>query len=232
MLNIKQRQLNLYYCGYYYTGKIDGIEGPLMRAAYGKFQAAKGLKVDKIYGPKTEAMLIESAKELQRRLNAHGANLVVDGFIGDKTIAAIKAYQKVNKLVVDGIAGVKTLALLNKTTLSWDSIKYFKRSEFRCDCRGYCKGYPVEMDMRLVKLLNDLRAYFGVPITVTSGIRCAKRNKEVGGISTSMHLQGKAADIYVPGVSREKVKAKAYELGAKYSYYGTPGMGQAVHINI
>lgn len=234
MLNIKQRQLNLYHYYYYYTGKIDGVEGTLTKAAYGKFQKDSGLAVDRIYGPKTETKLMEAAKNLQTRLNECGAKLAVDGLIGNKTVAAIKAFQKANNLIPDGIAGIKTMTKLNKAqTGGWDGIKYFKRSEFKCDCGGkYCDGYPVEPNMELVKMLDELREYFAVPVTVTSGIRCLRRNTEVGGIATSAHLKGKAADVYVPGADCEKVKQRAYHMGAAYSYYGTPGMGNAVHINI
>lgn len=234
MLSIKQRQLNLYHCGYYYTGSIDGLEGPLTKGAYGKFQEAKGLVVDKIYGPKTEAALLEETKLLQSKLNSHGATLVVDGLVGDLTIAAIKSFQKVKNLVVDGIAGEKTWEKLNgEGELSWNQVKYFKREEFKCGCGGrYCSGYPQEMDMRLVSMLDKMRSDFGVPITVTSGVRCREYNKEVGGVTNSKHLEGMAADIYVPRVSLSMVKERAYSLGAAYSYYGTPGMGNAVHVDV
>jgi zinc D-Ala-D-Ala carboxypeptidase len=58
MLSIKERQYRLRYLGYY-KGGIDGIAGPLTRNAYGAFQRTYKLKVDKIYGPKTNAKLIE-----------------------------------------------------------------------------------------------------------------------------------------------------------------------------
>ncbi len=78
-----------------------------------------------------------------------------------------------------------------------------------------------------------MRAYFGKPITITSGLRCKKHNAEVSGSSsTSKHMEGKAADIYIAGVDKAKIKAKAYELGAAYCYYGTANMGNAVHINV
>lgn len=35
----------------------------------------------------------------------------------------------------------------------------------------------------------------GRPLTVTSGYRCAELNNAVGGVPTSMHLTGHAADI-------------------------------------
>lgn len=232
MLNIKQRQLNLKHLGYHYKGKIDGVEGPLLKDAYGKLQKSTKLVADKIYGPLTDKVCIEKVKALQKALNAHGANITVDGLVGDKTIAAIKTFQQKNRLVADGIAGEKTLSkLIAPKTISWDDIKHFKKSEFRCPC-GKCNGFPVAVDMNLVKLLDNLRSYFGVPITVTSGVRCENYNKVVGGIKTSEHLKGKAADIYVPGIAKETVKKKAIDYGAKYSYYGTPGMGNAVHINI
>lgn len=45
------------------------------------------------------------------------------------------------------------------------------------------------------KVLDPLREAWGKPIMVTSGYRCAALNKAVGGVPTSMHLSGHAADI-------------------------------------
>jgi hypothetical protein len=36
---------------------------------------------------------------------------------------------------------------------------------------------------------------------VTSGYRCPKLNQAVGGVSTSQHVEGKAADIAVSGMN-------------------------------
>lgn len=44
-------------------------------------------------------------------------------------------------------------------------------------------------------VLDPLREKWGKPITVNSGYRCTELNKKVGGVPTSMHLQGRAADI-------------------------------------
>lgn len=54
----------------------------------------------------------QAVRELQRKLNEHGAKLVTDGVFGDTTEAAVRAYQVKVGLVSDGVAGPKTLASL------------------------------------------------------------------------------------------------------------------------
>ena len=49
-----------------------------------------------------------------KKLNDAGYSLAVDGDFGNKTLEAVKDYQKVNGLVVDGIVGVKTWEKLNE----------------------------------------------------------------------------------------------------------------------
>ena len=47
----------------------------------------------------------------------------------------------------------------------------------------------------LLPILNSVRAEYGKPIRVTSGYRCPQLNKLVGGVPTSAHLHGLAADV-------------------------------------
>ena len=47
------------------------------------------------------------------------------------------------------------------------------------------------------RLLDPLRDSWGKAIKVTSGYRCEKLNKAVGGASTSVHMLGYAADLQV-----------------------------------
>lgn len=49
-------------------------------------------------------------------------------------------------------------------------------------------------------VLQPLRDHLGVPITVTSGYRCPKLNRAVGGVPNSQHLTGEAADIRIPDI--------------------------------
>ncbi len=66
----------------------------------------------------------------------------------------------------------------------------FNLKEFECRC---CK--QVKIDSELVRLLQELRNKIGQPIIITSGYRCEKHNKEVGGKEDSYHLQGLAVDV-------------------------------------
>lgn len=44
------------------------------------------------------------------------------------------------------------------------------------------------------KVLQPLRDAWGKPIKINSGYRCEKLNKAVGGVLTSQHVKGQAAD--------------------------------------
>ena len=90
---------------------------------------------------------------------------------------------------------------------------HFLMDEYACDCAGYCDGWPAAMDPELLEKVETLRCYFDQPIIITSGVRCERRNAEVGGIPNSWHLSGHAADLYCPGVPYDEVAAAARALG-------------------
>lgn len=56
MHDVREYQLRLKTLGYY-DGAIDGKHGPKTKAALRKYQIAKGLGVDGLYGPNTDAKL-------------------------------------------------------------------------------------------------------------------------------------------------------------------------------
>lgn len=59
--------------------------------------------------------------------------------------------------------------------------------------------------IRLVdNVLDPLRTAYGKPITVSSGYRCEKLNRLVGGVTNSDHLLGMAADLDVGSKEENK----------------------------
>lgn len=248
MLSVTAQQVFLKTYFYYYRGSIDGKRGPKMISAIKSYQAGQRLTADGIWGAKTDACSRKNARGVQSQLRKAGyTSVTVDGVIGAQTIGAILAYQKAHKaLKNDGIMGRATYNSLfgvssGSTTSSYSlPSKHFTKAEFRCGCGGrWCDGYNGKnVNPKLVRILEGLRDHYGRPITITSGIRCQRYNDSLrGSIKNSVHRLGGAADIYIPGVTttaagRAQVKALAYKLGAKYVYYGTSNMGNAVHINV
>ncbi len=105
--------------------------------------------------------------------------------------------------------------------------RHFYASEFKCPCCG-----KVVANRRLVQALEQLRARCGgMPVTVTSGYRCADRNEFVGGVDDSQHLRGNAADIQVARHTPEQVVAIAKTIPA----FREGGIGEYidfVHVDV
>ena len=85
----------------------------------------------------------------------------------------------------------------------------FKLGEFISKDSRYNEGEkdklpPKEFLRRirfLAKNLERIRAEFNSPVRIISGYRSPYKNKKVGGAKNSQHMQGRAADIMVEGVS-------------------------------
>lgn len=78
-------------------------------------------------------------------------------------------------------------------------IKYFTWQELTKTNTGL-PNVPTDINIianliELAKTLDILRSYFGSPITVNSGYRSKEVNAAVGGVKTSHHTMGYAADI-------------------------------------
>lgn len=71
-------------------------------------------------------------------------------------------------------------------------MRNFKYSEFDSPDE---KGSGKKMDTQFLKLLDRARDLYGKPMTITSGYRTEEHNEKVGGVPTSSHLKGLAADI-------------------------------------
>lgn len=75
-------------------------------------------------------------------------------------------------------------------------MKWFKEKELCCKCCGQLPPLARENIEALVhEVLDPARDKLGMPIVVNSGYRCARHNKDVGGVANSQHLRGEAADI-------------------------------------
>lgn len=72
---------------------------------------------------------------------------------------------------------------------------------------------------RLVEVLLDpLREAWGAPLYVTSGYRCTMLNNAVGGVKTSAHLKGLAADIITGRGALENVRLFDFILRSNLPY--------------
>lgn len=179
-MTIKQKQALLFFLGYY-QGGIDGLWGSGSISATKSFQKDFGLTVDGVCGTETEKALKHAV--------TYGIDKKQDST--DNNTDKESDYTGANN---------------NITGAMWDSIKYFNRSEFVCKCGGkYCNGDSAEMQEKLLKVADRVRAHFGNPAIVTSGVRCQQHNKAVGGVANSRHLQGKAMDFSVSGFSASSV---------------------------
>jgi len=92
-------------------------------------------------------------------------------------------------------------------------MQFFRPEEFRCNC-GKCQlGFP-DMKHTFLLRLDDARRIAGIPFTVTSSIRCPEWNAKVGGVDSSAHLAGWAADIAATaGPARWKIAMAAQRAG-------------------
>jgi len=75
---------------------------------------------------------------------------------------------------------------------------YITRQEYECSC---CFRLPPDFDdfegyyQELFQSFRRLREEYGSSIPITSGYRCIKHNKEIGGVDCSEHVFGMALDI-------------------------------------
>ena len=172
----------------------------------------------------------------------------VDGIWGEKSQWATIDFQRayMEQAAVDGIFGAATEKRILEVIATgeepvvkenltapadgWASIRYFKKSEFACKCGKYCNGYPVDIDMNMVKIADKIRARIGKPIPINSGLRCKIHNANVGGVSNSQHLLGNAADLGCPsGCTPAQMASIAEEIIGDTGGIGTYSWG--IHID-
>ena len=163
-----------------------------------------------------------------------------DGALGKNTMEAVRRFQADYGLTADGDPGSATQKMLigaiagtaakvdkpaqtvqARTGTFWDDIQFFSRAEFRCQCGGkYCNGFPAEPAEETVRMADEIRRRAGVPLTVNSGLRCARHNAEVGGVSNSLHTTGQAVDL-----SGSISPAKLHQIAEQVQGEMIPGRG-------
>lgn len=126
---VQTRLIALHYMPYpTEDGKVTTTYGPMCVKAVSKFQERNGLKqtgqcdketYDKLMSKDAVAYTMKKddkldiVRTIQNVLIKKGyLSGKADGVCGDKTIEAVKAFQKANNLTADGQAGTKTLQLL------------------------------------------------------------------------------------------------------------------------
>jgi lysozyme family protein len=86
---------------------------------------------------------------------------------------------------------------------------YFTVGEFtRGNTRKFTSEGQYEKCKALAFALDDVREFYGKPITITSGLRTPAQNKAAGGVPNSQHLSTNgscAADLIVKGISNYQV---------------------------
>ena len=171
--------------------------------------------------------------------------------LGEYNKANILKFQKLafsNTHEHDAVYGKNTDIALRH----WHHVKVytsnFKPQEFKCPC-GHCTGYPTWMRVNELKHIQHIRTHYGKPVTVTSGLRCKFENSRLSGSSKeSAHMQGKAVDFYMPGVTDtldhrrsavsyiKRLKHHNYTYGNGISSTGAhvvaPNMGNALHTEV
>ena len=175
----------------------------------------------------------------------------LDGIWGEKSQQATIDFQRayMDATSADGIFGAATEKRIleviatgeepvvkeNLTALAdwWKDIRYFKREEFRCTC-GKCGGFPVEPQEKMVRTVDAIRAKLGKPIGIVdsrgSGVRCPEHNKAVGGVATSYHLKGMAADLHCATATPAEMKKAAEAVMGKTGGIGLYDWG--IHVDV
>ncbi len=87
--------------------------------------------------------------------------------------------------------------------------EHFTVREFACSDGSD----EIKIDPNLVTYLEKIRQHFGKSVRITSGYRTPAHNAKVGGVKSSYHVKGMAADIVIDGVKSRDVAQYAETIG-------------------
>jgi len=101
---------------------------------------------------------------------------------------------------------VKTYKYTDKTQLT----EHFNVQEFKCKCG---KAHDIKIDDKLCPTLEKLMIKVGAKVgNISSGYRCPKHDKAVGGNGTGSHVQGYACDITFKDTNGKTIPSKEIAL--------------------
>ena len=85
------------------------------------------------------------------------------------------------------------------------------------------------IDIRLERLVRHIEERAGEELIITSGYRCEKWNRKVGGSPTSSHLKGLAVDI---GIDRSRLRYRVIGAAIRLGFHRI-GIGtNFIHLDI
>ena len=107
------------------------------------------------------------------------------------------------------IAGSLILLLM----LGRSAYRYFRLSEFDSPDEP---GSGSRMQKSTLAMLDKARGISGIPFVILSGVRTEEHNAEVGGVDSSAHVRGYAADIAaVTDADKKAIAAALVKVGFK-----------------
>lgn len=190
-----QKQCLLTFLGYD-TGGIGNGWGGKSRDAVEQCQEDLNIPADGVWGPQTEAAVLEAVYTYDETPVASDSNTDVES---------------------------PEIAELFKGIKHWSPEEFRCRCGEHHE--PYCDGFPVLPDRTLLELADDIREQLGKPAHRSSAIRCPQHNADEDGAANSRHLSGKALDFFIEGVSgaqllaavqRDKRCRYAYIIGGQY----------------
>ena len=100
--------------------------------------------------------------------------------------------------------------------------KWFKPKEIACKGDG-----SILIDTEALIRLDILRSLMGKPLIINSGYRSPQHNKNVGGSPNSKHKLGRAFDISINNLDKEKL----YETAKKVGFTGFGKYDTFLHVD-
>lgn len=82
--------------------------------------------------------------------------------------------------------------------MTWADIKFFQSNEFDSPD---VPGSGLKMNLDFVAKLDRIRSKLKQPMFINSGFRTPEHNARVGGVDSSSHEIGRAADIRTPSAA-------------------------------